>query len=59
MRSSEMGFLTAGCMLTQVTAGGCGESLNSILNTLGDDVVKGVGTGLSNLAEAGLLTLFI
>jgi len=54
-----LGFLTAGCMLTQVTAGGCGENLNGLLNTLGDDVVQGVGTGLSNLAQAGILTLFI
>jgi hypothetical protein len=46
-------------MLTQVTAGGCSESLNSILNTLGEDAVNGVGTGIGNLVQALVLNLFI
>ena len=54
-----LGFLATGCMLTQVTAGGCSESLNSILNTLGEDAVNGVGTVIGNLAQALVLNLFI
>ena len=54
-----LGLLATGGMVLQTTAGGCSESLNSILNTLGEDVVMGVGTGLSNLAQALVLNLFI
>jgi hypothetical protein len=51
-------FLGGGVIL-QVTAGGCQESLSSVAEALGQPLATGIGNGLSSLAEATVLNLFI
>ena len=51
-------FLGGGVLL-QATAGGCEESLSNIAAALGQPVITGIGNGLSSLAEATVLNLFI
>jgi hypothetical protein len=54
-----LGPLVAGGMLLQTDTGGCSQSLDSILNTLAQSAVQGLGTGVSNLAQVLVLNLFI
>ncbi len=53
-----LGCLAAGIAF-QSTSGGCEETLSSIASTLGQDIVNGIGTGVSNLSQAFTLNLFI
>jgi hypothetical protein len=51
-------FLSGGVLL-QATAGGCQEYLSSLGDALGQPLATGIGSGLSKLAEAMVLNLFI
>ncbi len=49
----------AGGVLLQAASGGCSQDLSNFVNTMGQDIVKGIGTGVTNLAEALVLNLFL
>lgn len=48
-----------GGLALQAAPTGCDQQLTSLLNTLSQDVVNGIGTGISNLLQALTLTLFV
>ena len=52
-------FMTGGGLLLQATAGGCSQTLNDLAGTLGQNVVEGIGSGASNLAEVLFLNLLV
>jgi hypothetical protein len=54
----RFGCVMAGGVLLQAT-GGCQSLLTSAAQTLGQDVVSGIGAGLGNLAQAAILNLII
>jgi hypothetical protein len=55
----QLGILAAGGTLLQATAGGCSQTLESILTTLGQDAVSGIGSGISDLTQVLVIHLFL
>jgi hypothetical protein len=51
--------LLAGGIVIQAAAGGCQESLSSVADALGQPLVTGIGSGLTNLVEALLLSVLV
>lgn len=52
-------IVASGGLLLQATAGGCSQTLDDLAGTLGQNVVEGIGAGVSNLTEALLLNLLV
>jgi hypothetical protein len=50
-------LLAVGGVLLQAS-GGCSQDLTNFVNTMREDIVKGIGTGLTSLAEALVLNMF-
>ena len=48
-----------GGVALQAAPTGCDQQLTTLLNTLSQDVVNGIGTGISNLLQALTLDLFV
>jgi hypothetical protein len=52
--------LTAGGMLLQTaTTTSCGQNLSDLAGALGNPVATGIGIGLSNLAQALVISVFV
>jgi hypothetical protein len=48
-----------GGVALQAAPAGCDQQLTTLLNTFSQDIVNGIGTGISNLLQALTLTLFV